>query len=318
MGLAVAGRDAVKVSHILIKHSASRKATSRLDAEGKQIKERSVPDARAALIRVRRRLVADCASFRAGSQDGSGCESAVPGAGAGEERRATDGMALDHVEQLFAAAARNVSDCNRCLPCSPPVGILCTRRWLLVLVSLWHRHTQRNTLRRGTQQGRAAARTQRMCRLAYPAPRPQPFFDSPMLAACCLLPAHLRQRNYQGRRTRHPDCRQNVGPPHDQPFPFGASLASCSFAFSKLVTCVRASEQGCISAQAYLGMSEQVCVRRQREFEEAAFALQIGEVVPLLLPLPPATQPLMRVSASCVLLAAADSAALWPQLWSRE
>ena len=188
MGLAIAGRDAVKVSHILIKHSASRKATSRLDAEGKQIKERSVPDARAALIRVRRRLVAECASFRAVSQsrDGSGSESRVPGAGAGEERRAADGMALDHVKQLFAAAARNVSDCNRYLPCPHPVGILCARPWHLVLEPLWHRHTQRKVLRRGTQQGRAAARTRRMCRLAYPEPRPEPFFDSPLLAACCL------------------------------------------------------------------------------------------------------------------------------------
>lgn len=122
MGLAVAGRDVVRVSHILIKHSASRKTSSRLDAAGEQIRRRSVRDARATLIQIRRCLVADCASLQANSPSRPASADRVITTDSEEAGPSTSGnaKALGHMGPLFAAAARNFSDCNRCLACSLP------------------------------------------------------------------------------------------------------------------------------------------------------------------------------------------------------
>jgi len=192
MGLAVAGRDTLKVSHILIKHSGSRKAASRLDPTGTRIRQRSLAAARASLIAVRRRLVAAIADMQADSQSErnapprAAAAASEPGAGAGAhaalvsgtalqdnhsdtEQRAQQGGAggirgahvptlsaaqavrsgagadqggdgtaaaaaaaaaaarLGQVEQLFAAAARNVSDCIRRVACRPPPALSTSR-----------------------------------------------------------------------------------------------------------------------------------------------------------------------------------------------
>ena len=175
MGLAAAGRDTIKVSHILIKHSGSRKAASRLDPSGARIRQRSLAAARASLITVRRRLVAAIASMQAdppnehsalpraaapasgpvppppapGSADTAltgdrsdaaaqraqqGGAGGTRGASAAAQANQCGGEArqgrvagevaaaarLREVEQLFASAARDVSDCNRLVTCHPP------------------------------------------------------------------------------------------------------------------------------------------------------------------------------------------------------